>query len=408
MHQDTGSFAMRILIACELPEAAINELRRLGTELLYLPTITTAELSHQIEGVGILVVGTSAVTPEAIQRSNVLQMIVIAGSGSGQVAVDEASAQGILVAHCPDKDIIACAELALGLIIALDRQIVRNANTLSEGRWERNGFIESTGLAGQRLGILGPRPFYDALAARAKALSMSVCGWIPPEESDSDPELAAELAPWPREIPRQAKMIVIHLPKHVVSEPIISPDFLDCVQPGTCLVHIGELSLEGEQALSEAIEEKQLRVAVDVPPSEPSSQSSRVKRPILAQEPTIGTHHLSGATHQAREAIGHEVVRIVSGFLVSGEIVNTVNLCERSPATWQLVMRLRDQVGVMAAILEAIRADGLNAEDILSRVFVGAKAGWCTISLDERPSTAALSAIRELDDVLHLELRAVV
>ena len=53
-------------------------------------------------------------------------------------------------------------------------------------------------------------------------------------------------------------------------------------------------------------------------------------------------------------------------------------------------------------------ADGRNAEEITSRVFLGATAAWCTIALDERPSTEALEAIRALDKVLYLEIRAVV
>ncbi|HPM24009.1 MAG TPA: hypothetical protein PLP66_08875, partial [Phycisphaerae bacterium] len=95
-------------------------------------------------------------------------------------------------------------------------------------------------------------------------------------------------------------------------------------------------------------------------------------------------------------------------FVVSGEVLNCLNLCDRSPATWQLVLRVRDQVGVMAAILDAIRADGINAQEMASRVFTGAKAAWCVIALEERPSTEALESIRALPDVLHLELRAVV
>ena len=110
----------------------------------------------------------------------------------------------------------------------------------------------------------------------------------------------------------------------------------------------------------------------------------------------------------SRRATADEVVRIVQAFVVSGEALNCLNLCDRSPATWQLVLRVRDQVGVMAALLEAIRADGINAQEISSRVFTGVKAAWCTIALDERPSTEALDSIRALPQVLHLELRAVV
>ena len=77
-------------------------------------------------------------------------------------------------------------------------------------------------------------------------------------------------------------------------------------------------------------------------------------------------------------------------------------------ATWQLVLRLRDTVGVLASIMAHVRADGINAEEINSRLFTGARAAWCVIALDERPSTEALSAIRDLEGVLHLELRALV
>jgi D-3-phosphoglycerate dehydrogenase len=98
----------------------------------------------------------------------------------------------------------------------------------------------------------------------------------------------------------------------------------------------------------------------------------------------------------------------VRAFVVSGEILNCLNLLEHGPATWQLVVRARDAVGVMASILDAIRADGINVEEISSRVFVGARAAWCTISLDERPSAEVLEAVRALPEVLYSQIRAVV
>jgi hypothetical protein len=58
--------------------------------------------------------------------------------------------------------------------------------------------------------------------------------------------------------------------------------------------------------------------------------------------------------------------------------------------------------------MEVVRADGINIEDITSRLFTGAQAAWCTIALDERPSNDALSAIRQTDGVLHLDIRALV
>ena len=174
------------------------------------------------------------------------------------------------------------------------------------------------------------------------------------------------------------------------------------------MVHVGQPTAIDEVALAAAIRARGLRVAVDVFASEPVAESARF-RPRLCDLPgVITTQHIGPLTEQARDATAAEVVRIIRAFVVSGEILNCLNLLERSPATWQLVMRVRDAVGVMTAVLDAIRADGINAEEIITRVFQGARAAWCTIALDERPSTEALEAIRALRNVLYLELRAVV
>jgi D-3-phosphoglycerate dehydrogenase len=164
-----------------------------------------------------------------------------------------------------------------------------------------------------------------------------------------------------------------------------------------------------EVALAEAIPRRHLRVALDVFANEPAGDQGRF-RCRLCDVPgvVIGTQHIGPLTEQARQATADEVVRIVRAFIVSGEVPRCLNLCDRSPATWQLALRVRDQVGVLAAILEAVRADGVNAEEVACRVFTGARAAWITIALDERPSTEALDTIGGLSDVLHLELHAVV
>ncbi|HMQ15660.1 MAG TPA: hypothetical protein PKC49_06780 [Phycisphaerae bacterium] len=155
-----------------------------------------------------------------------------------------------------------------------------------------------------------------------------------------------------------------------------------------------------------AVRDGRIRVASDVHLA--AGETARVKSRLVDVADAIVTQRLAGATEQARSAVAREVVRIVRHFLISGEVLNVVNLLERSPATWQLVLRLRDTVGVMAAIMDAIRTDGVNAEEITSRVFSGARAAWCSIALDERPGNDTLEAIRRLPGVLHLDLRAVV
>ncbi|HQL54876.1 MAG TPA: NAD(P)-dependent oxidoreductase, partial [Phycisphaerae bacterium] len=254
--------------------------------------------------------------------------------------------------------------------------------------------------------ILGYGAVGRLVAQRALAFGMHVRAWSP-EPVDTPPEFNIEFCNWPRELARDCDVIAV-LPAGDPNELLVDAAFLQSMPDGAYLVHVGHPGAVDEAALARAVEQRHLRVALDVCSSEPAGDTGRFRWRFGDLVNVIGTQHIGSLTAQARQATADEVVHIVRSFVVSGEVLNCLNLCDRSPATWQLVLRVRDQVGVMAAILDAIRADGINAQEMASRVFTGAKAAWCVIALEERPSTEALESIRALPDVLHLELRAVV
>jgi D-3-phosphoglycerate dehydrogenase / 2-oxoglutarate reductase len=398
---------MKILVACKLPEDALERLRALAIDVVYLPHVSGHELRDALSDAGVLVVGATRVSPETIARAIALQMIVHAGPGRGDIAIEDASAQGVFVTHCPDRHAAAVAELTLGLILALDRRIVESTMALREGRWSQAEFMQAHGLAGRTLGILGYGTVGRLVARRARAFAMRVVAWSPRLAPDAAPEPDVELLNWPRELARQSDVVVVDAGADE-SEILVDKEFLENMPYEASLVHVGHSGAVDEAALARAIEQRRLRVALDVFASEPAGESSRFRCRLMDLPGVIGTQHVGAYTDQAYRAMAEEVVRIVGAFVVSGEVLNCLNVIDRSPATWQLVLRVRDQVGVMASVLETIRADGINAQEITSRVFTGAKAAWCTIALDERPSTEALEGIRALPDVLHLELRAVV
>ncbi len=399
---------MRILVACDMPEAALERLRSLEPNTVYVPDIAARDLPGHMEDVGILVVRGVRVSPETITRAKTLQMIIHAGTGSGEISVEDASAAAVFVSHCPAKDATAVAELTLGLILALDRQIVANANSVRDGQWRHSELADARGLAGRTLGILGYGRVGQLVAERARAFGMRVIAWSPHMLPGMANEVDIELCNWPRELARMSDVVTVHAVEGFETEVFVDAEFLASMHLGAYLVHVGHPGAVDEAALGRAIEERNLRVALDVLSSEPVNDVTKFRFRLADLPGVICTQRIATLTEQARAATADEVVNIISSFLVSGEVLNSLNLCERSPATWQLVLRIRDQVGVMAAILDAVRADGINAEEVNSRVFTGAKASWCTIALDERPSNDALEAIRALPDVLHLELRAVV
>ncbi len=398
---------MKILVACELPESALESLRSLASELVYQPHAAGPELREHLADVGVLIVGNNRVSPETVARGKALQMIVRAGAGPGEIAVEEASAQGVFVTHCRDQHAAAVAELTFGLILALDRRIVDNTLALREGRWNRTELGAARGLAGRTLGILGFGTVGRLVARRARVFEMRVLVWSPTLAAEAHSEPDVELCNWPRELARQSDVVTVQATDEE-RELLVDAEFLKNLPAGALLVHVGHPGAVDEAALADAVQQGRLRAALDVFSTEPASDVARFRSRLCELPGVICTQHIGPLTEQARQAVAGEVVRIVRGFLVSGEVTNCLNVCERSSATWQLVLRLRDHIGVLASILDAVRADGINAQEISSRMFTGAKAGWCTIALTERPSTEALDAIRALPDVLHLELRAVV
>src|SRR5262245_61741993 len=146
---------MRLLLADKFDTHALEELRVLGLEIVSQPELTKQTLPSALDGVGILVVRSTEVTGEAIDSAKQLNLIVRAGAGVHNIDVARASARGIYVANCPGKNAIAVAELAMGLILALDRRLVDATAELRAGRWEKTKYSAAQGLFGRSIGIAG-------------------------------------------------------------------------------------------------------------------------------------------------------------------------------------------------------------------------------------------------------------
>lgn len=399
---------MRILVACEWPESAIDELRSLGCDVAYSPQLTTDALVHAIRDTNILIVRRMRVTSDVLHAARSLQMILRAGNDVSGIAVEEASAQGVFVTHCPHRDSDAVAEMAFAMMLALDRRLVEHADAQRANPSRREEAPDSRGMAESTIGLVGYGPVEQAIAARATAFGMRVLAWSDAALPEATPAPGTRMVNWSHELAADSDVVFVYAPPEAGDDVRVDAELIGALREGAHLIFIGALAAIDETALLEAIDAKNLRVAIDAYPSDPARDSQRLRSALSEHANVLLTYRLADRTRQARRSFAAEAINIIRQFLVSGAVVNCVNLLERSPATWQLVLRLRDAVGVMAAIMDAIRADGVNAEEITSRVFVGARAAWCTIALDERPSGETLDSIRALNGVLHLELRAVV
>jgi len=395
---------MRILIADKMSPAVVADLESLGASVAVRPGLASEALAEALGVCEVLIVRSTKVKAEAIAAAKSLALIVRAGAGVDTIDVAAASARGIYVANCPGKNADAVAELAIGLLIAADRRIVDATESLRQGAWKKKEFGQARGLKGRTLGVLGLGTIGRAVVRRAQGLEMDVLAWsrsLTPAQASA---LGVRCAASPLEVAKQADAVSVHVAASAETRHLVDRTFLEAMKPGTILVNTARGEIVDTEALRRAIAEKHLRVGLDVYEDEPAATAESFADTELAQAVT-GTPHIGASTDQASEAIAEEAVRVVRVFKQTGVPANVVNICGRTPATYNLVVRHYNRVGVLAGVLDALREDGVNVEEMQNVIFADGKAACCTLQLDAAPSANALQAIASSEHVIQAGLQ---
>jgi D-3-phosphoglycerate dehydrogenase / 2-oxoglutarate reductase len=399
---------MKVLIVDKLSPETVTSLEKLGLHVEVRSDLTADTLPGAVADVNILVVRSTKVTEATIQAAQGLSLIIRAGAGVDTIDIATASKRGIYVANCPGKNTAAVAELAIGLLIAADRQIVNATVDLRGGAWKKKEYGKARGLAGRTLGILGFGAIGKAVAVRAKAMEMRVIAYDPVAQC-LNPELAKEFgvgyAATPQALASSVDAVTVHLASTPETKHTVNKKFLDALKPGTIVINASRGNLVDTQALRAAIAEKSLRVGLDVFENEPAGGEAAFPDKELAAM-VSATPHIGASTDQAAEAIAGEVVRIVGLFLKTGHPAGTVNLCVKSPATHRLVVRHYNRVGVLAAVLDGLREEGINIAEMENTIFAGAQAACCSLQLDKPPSLQLVGKLRADENILHVLLTA--
>eukprot|EP00913_Durusdinium_trenchii_P028297 g26525.t1 len=415
LHSDLGqgkvhkvleqTYPMKVLIADKLSSATITELNDLGADVDFQPDLTADDLPTTIGDTNVLVVRSTKVTAATIDAAKNLSLIIRAGAGVNTIDVATASSRGIYVANCPGKNSAAVAELAIGLLIACDRQIVNASADLRNGHWRKKQYGNAGGLNGRVLGIIGLGTIGLEVVARARGLGMQVVAWsrsLTPKAAD---KMGIWFAETPLDVASTADAVSIHAAYTPETHHIVNAEFLDTMKEGSILINTSRGDLVDTNALRAAIAEKQLRVGLDVFEDEPAGGDAEFADTDLAALVTA-TPHIGASTDEAAEAIAAEVVRIVQTMRSTGKPANTVNLCERTPATHSLVVRHYNRVGVLAGVLDLLKADGVNVEEMENTIFDGAAAACCTLHLDTPPSNETVTHLESNADILQVTLEA--
>ncbi len=389
---------MRLLIADKFPESYVAQFKALGLTTDYQPDLGAEQLEAALDGVSILVVRSTKVTAKAIARAPALELILRAGAGTDTIDVASASERGIYVANCPGKNSVAVAELAMGLVLALDRRIPANTADLRAGKWNKKEYSTADGLKGRTLGIIGLGAIGQEVAKRALAFEMDVVAYSIPEASPAFAELGVRQAKSLLEIAETADVVTVHLPQTPETKKLLGVEFFSRMKPRAMVINTSRGGIVDQHALERAVREKGLRAGLDVFENEPAGGTAEFTSELFASPNFVGTHHIGASTDQAQNAIAAEAVRICSEFVRNGQVPNCVNIERHAPAKVQLLVRHHDKVGVLAAVLDVIRRFGLNVEDMSNTIFAGAKAAVAVIRLSAAPPDELIAEIAKMDD----------
>jgi D-3-phosphoglycerate dehydrogenase len=397
---------MKVLVADKFEKSGLDGLAKAGCEVLYDPDLKDDALVEAIRGSGAvaLVVRSTKVTRPMLEAGR-LSLVVRAGAGYNTIDVETASERGISVANCPGKNAIAVAELAFGLILALDRRIPENTADLKRGVWNKKEYSKARGLYGRTLGLIGLGGIGCEMCPRARAFGMRVVGWSRSLTDVKARTLGVEALDSIFQVAAASDVVSVHVALKPETTKLIGEDFFAAMKPGSFFVNTSRAEVVDQAALERAVREKGIRAGLDVFAGEPSGGGGSVDDPIFQLPGVVGTHHIGASTEQAQEAIAAETVRIVREFKETGRPPNVVNLAKKSPATHLLVVRHYDRVGVLAEVFDRIKAAGINVQETENVVFDGAKAAVARIHLNQAPSDGVVADIQaSTPDILEVTL----
>lgn len=301
----------KILLTDGLELEGQSILREMG-EVVDRNGISADDLLNVVGEYDALIVrGRTKVTAAVFDAGKKLKVVGRAGVGVDNIDLDAAISHRVTVVNSPLATTVAVAELTLGMMLAVVRDLPRADRTLKEGKWLKKEF-EGTELNGKVLGIIGMGRIGAAVAKRSAAFDMEVIGYDPQvpakdiQERGAQPVSLADLF-------HRADLISLHVPLTQDTRAILNEVAFEKMKTGVYIICAARGGVIAEDALLAALNSgKVAGAALDVFATEPPGLTELVGHPKVVVTPHIGAQTVEAQTRAAQD-IGSEVVRALKG-----------------------------------------------------------------------------------------------
>ncbi|MFH1785417.1 MAG: hydroxyacid dehydrogenase [Candidatus Micrarchaeota archaeon] len=293
---------MRIVIADQMEDVVVEEIKKLG-EVEYKPT----DVKKSLENADVVIVRSATkLTRELISEVKNLKMVIRAGVGLDNVDKKACEEKNIRVLNTPNASSNAVAELVLGLMIAMLRNVQKAHHQMKNGKWDKKN-LTGTEIAGKTLGIIGYGRIGAMLGDKARLLGMEIISYNPLPRPDVKNVVFIDSLD---DFLAKADVISLHVPATNETCNMINKENIEKMKTGIFIINTSRGEVIDEDALYDACKTGKIAgVALDVYKHEPYTGK------LLELENVFFTPHLGAGTKEAQIRIGQEVITILKNEL---------------------------------------------------------------------------------------------
>ncbi|MFD1805154.1 phosphoglycerate dehydrogenase [Pasteurella oralis] len=247
--------------------------------------------------------------------------------GTNQVDLNAAKLRGIPVFNAPFSNTRSVAELVLGEILLLMRNVPQANAEVHRGIWNKSA-EGSHEVRGKKLGIVGYGHIGSQLSVIAESLGMRVFFY---DIENKLPLGNAQQVRTLEELLAMSDVVSLHVPENASTKNLISAERIAQLKDGSILINAARGTVVDIDALAQALSSGKIRgAALDVFPEEPASIQEEFVSPLRAFDNVILTPHIGGSTSEAQENIGAEVSGKFVKYSDNGSTLSAVNFPEVS------------------------------------------------------------------------------
>jgi D-3-phosphoglycerate dehydrogenase len=375
-----ASITPRVLVADRIAQEGIEYLRRSMPvdEHIGLPPEQLAAILGDYTA--LVVRSETKVTAPLIAAGKHLRVIARAGVGVDNIDLEAATRAGILVVNSPTGNIVAAAEHAVAMLLALARHIPAANAALKAGRWERTNYL-GVEVRHKTLGIIGLGKVGAEVARRAKGLEMQVIATDPFASPDLARSLGVDLVSL-EEVLSKADFLTIHTSLSAATKGLIGARELALLKPHARIVNCARGGIVEEATLLAALKEDRLAgAALDVFSTEPPGKDPLLSE-LVAHPHVIVTPHLGASTEEAQVMVALDVAEQVVSVLSDGPARGAVNAPLILPETLKALQPYLGLIETMGKLYTQLHPGPLRSVELACSGEIAA--------LDLRPLKVAL------------------